>query len=78
MPTRAGGPAVGPGGRVPLVPEGSLFDCRDDFAGQVGWGRAWIRFQAVMIAVARGQGGGDFQGLVAPAVHEPGGRVERR
>ena len=24
-------------------------------AGQVGCGRAWIRFQAVMIAVAQGQ-----------------------
>src|SRR5260370_25995790 len=51
----ADSPAVGPVAAGSTDPGASFLDSRDGFAGQVGCGRAWIRFQAVMIALAQGQ-----------------------
>jgi hypothetical protein len=60
---------------VPQAPRAPSLAGGTVFAGQ-GGGRAWIRFQAAMIAVAQGQDAAIFRVFAAPAVHEPGGGVE--
>jgi hypothetical protein len=67
VPGHADSPTVGPGGRGFHGPQGFPSSVAGTvFAGQVGCWRAWMRFQAVMIAAAQGQDAAIFRVLRRP------------
>jgi len=76
MPGHADGPVGGPGGRGSTGPGGPFLGRRDGLRWSGGVREGLGAVPCGDDRCGPGPGGGDLEGLAAPAAHEPGGGVE--